>query len=430
MSRILRVLSASIETNSRAGKRVLLFSFSVAFLIYVAAANFSRVIESAWLIGEWLISYEGGFHRRGLAGSVLLAVSDLTGVGPLWVVFVFQVLLFLGLLIFLFIKLTSQPLPLGILVALFSPMAVTYFLVDPSGVAGRKEYALFLIAVLWFGFQSKNLHSSKVGIKNGISLLFFAIAIGALVLTHEGLFFFLPLLLIPWLLAWVSGEKLSRDWVLPSALTLVVPTVSALTAILLLSSDPSYKQLCDPLTSRLIPENFCEGAIYWSAKSGVSGLEYSLAQTASFVPGYGLYFAVGAGCLLISYLALRSLPSMQSGLRTTFYAPLTLAFLVALSIPLYVIALDWGRFISISTTLISLGLLFSYSNPELRGGKSLRLLAWEWPSPKFKTRLLLAFAVIWLFFGVQHYRGDYLSIAFTWATTAYTWATTIYSALR
>jgi hypothetical protein len=430
VSRILRVLSASIETNSRAGKRVLLFSFSVAFLIYVAAANSSRVNENAWLSGEWLISYEGGFHRRGLAGSAILAVSDLTGAGLLWVVFVVQVLLLLGVLVLLFIKLTSQPIPLGILVALFNPMAVTYFLVDPGGVVGRKEYALFLIAVLWFGFQSKNLHSSKVGIKNGISLLFFAIAIGALVLTHEGLSLFLPLLVIPWLLAWISGEKLSRNWILPSVLTLVIPTVSALTAILVLSSNPSYKQLCDPLTSRLIPERICEGGIYVSVKSGVSGLEYSLSQTAAFVPGYGLYFAVGTGCLIVSYLALRCLPSMQSRLRPTYIAPLTLVFLVALSTPLYVIAVDWGRFISISATLISLGLLFSYSNPEFKGGEFLRLLAWEWPSPKFKTRLLLALAIIWLFFGVQHYAGGYLSIAYTWAMAAYTWATQIYFALK
>ena len=430
MSRMLRVLSASIETNGRAGKRVLLFSFSVAFLIYVAATNSSRVTENAWLVGEWLISYEGGFHRRGLAGSAILAVSDLTGAGPLWVVFVIQVLLLLGLLVLLYIKLTSQPMPLGILVALFNPIAFTYFLVDPGGVAGRKEYALFLIAVLWFNFQSKNLQSSKVGIKNGISLLFFAIGFGALVLTHEGLSFFLPLLVIPWLLAWISGEKLSRNWILPSVLTLVIPTVSALAAILVLSSNPSYEQLCDPLTSRLIPERICEGGIYVSVNSFVSGLEYSLSQTAAFVPGYGLYFAVGAGCLIVSYLALRCLPSMQSGIRPTYYAPLALVFLVALSIPLYVIAVDWGRFISISATLISLGLLFSYSKPESRGGESLRHLAWEWPSPKFKNRMLLSLAMIWFFFGVRHFAGDYLSIAYTWAATAYTWAAQIYLALR
>ena len=81
MSKFSRLSRLIVETDSPIAKRVLLLAFSAAFLVYVASANSSRVIVSPWLVGEWLVSYSGGFNRRGLAGSVVLALSDLT-VGP------------------------------------------------------------------------------------------------------------------------------------------------------------------------------------------------------------------------------------------------------------------------------------------------------------------------------------------------------------
>jgi hypothetical protein len=408
-----------VETNTSFGKRLLLVFFVAAFFIYAAATNSSRLIVSPWLFGEWLVSYGGGFSRRGLAGSLIIEISDLVRLNPLWTVFVFQLLLAGAFLILLYLKVTSHALPLGVIVALLSPMAFFYFLVDPGGVAGRKEYALFLIAILWFGFQSKYHQSEKVGVRHTISFIFFGLSIAALLLTHEGFLFFLPLLITPLILSWLTGTKISLAWALASFSALTFPSLVSVWAILSKGSDPTYSQMCEPLTSRQVPERICEGAIAWSVNSGSSGLEFALEQTAKYVQGYSLYFFVGAVTVLLLFASLRSLPLIYIGRRQQFAAPIFIGALVAVSIPLFVIAHDWGRYISISATLISLGLLFSYSSKDPGAVEYLQLSASGWPSPRDKTRLILTLAGIWFFLGVRSYAGDYLSIAYTWAATIY-----------
>jgi hypothetical protein len=408
-----------VKTNSPIGKRLLLLFFAAAFLIYTAAANSSRLIVSPWLFGEWLVSYGGGFSRRGLAGSLIIEISDLVNLNPLWTVFVFQLLLAGAFLILLYLKVTFEALPLGVMVALLSPMAFLYFLVDPGGVAGRKEYALFLIAIIWFRFQSQYHQSEKVGVRHTIAFIFFGIAIGALLLTHEGFLFFLPLLLIPLILSWLTGAKISLGWVLASFSALTVPSLVSVWAILNKGSNPTYSQMCEPLTSRQVPERICEGAIAWSVNTGSSGLEFALKQTTQLLQGYTLYFFVGAVTALLLFASLRSLPLIYLGREQRIAAPIIIGALVVVSIPLFVIAHDWGRYISVSATLISLGLLFSYSSKDSRGVEYLQLSVNGWPSPRNKTRLILTLAGIWFFLGVRSYAGDYLSIAYTWAATIY-----------
>lgn len=421
MSKFSRLSRLIVETDSPIAKRVLLLAFSAAFLVYVASANSSRVIVSPWLVGEWLVSYSGGFNRRGLAGSVVLALSDLTGANPLWIVFGIQVLLIAGILTILYKKITSRPLPLGVMVALFSPMALSYFLVDPGGVAGRKEYALFLVAILWFSFQDTNQQFQRIGWRQSGAFILFGIAFCALVLSHEGFLFFLPLLAIPLVFRLVLGAKPSWTWIATSLSTLTLPSLAALFAITILRAEPTFDQMCSPLTSRQVPERVCQGAIAWSVNSGSAGLEFAIEQTSQYVENYGLYYVIALISLVFIYSSYRALHLEHLETAQVIVANVLITMLAASSIPLFIIAHDWGRYISISASLISLGLLFthSYSSPELRGTEFFRLSASEWPSPKVKTRLLLTLVMIWLFFGVRSYRGDYLSIAYSWATTIY-----------
>jgi hypothetical protein len=43
----------------------------------------NRFYDHGWTIGEWLISYEGGFVRRGLPGSIIHSGAVALGISPI-----------------------------------------------------------------------------------------------------------------------------------------------------------------------------------------------------------------------------------------------------------------------------------------------------------------------------------------------------------
>ena len=43
----------------------------------------NRFYDNSWTVGEWLISYAGGFVRRGLPGQIIHDVSNLYFISPI-----------------------------------------------------------------------------------------------------------------------------------------------------------------------------------------------------------------------------------------------------------------------------------------------------------------------------------------------------------
>ncbi len=59
----------------------------------------NRFYDQGWTVGEWLISYSGGFVRRGLFGSLIFKISEITKLNPILFV---QIISGISFLIFLF----------------------------------------------------------------------------------------------------------------------------------------------------------------------------------------------------------------------------------------------------------------------------------------------------------------------------------------
>jgi hypothetical protein len=51
---------------------VIFFGYVFAFLILQATKLVTAHPLDQWLIGDWLINYQGGFTRRGLIGEICL----------------------------------------------------------------------------------------------------------------------------------------------------------------------------------------------------------------------------------------------------------------------------------------------------------------------------------------------------------------------
>ncbi|MBO8219718.1 hypothetical protein [Prochlorococcus marinus] len=61
----------------------------------------NRFYDSSWTVGEWLISYAGGFVRRGLPGQIIHHISNEYLISPILLVWIFSVLAFISLAILL-----------------------------------------------------------------------------------------------------------------------------------------------------------------------------------------------------------------------------------------------------------------------------------------------------------------------------------------
>ena len=61
----------------------------------------NRFYDSSWTVGEWLISYAGGFVRRGLPGQIIHDISNSYLISPILLVWIFSVLALISLAILL-----------------------------------------------------------------------------------------------------------------------------------------------------------------------------------------------------------------------------------------------------------------------------------------------------------------------------------------
>lgn len=381
-----------------------LFTYSLSFQILVL--NHARITVHPYIVGDWLISYSSGFQRRGLGGSTILGVSDLIGASPVDLVAVVQISLFLGVMFLLFKWISSADLPFYAVAAVFSPVAIFYFLMDQY-VVGRKEFLLYLVALIWLRFQSTVLTRKGDNRFLNLKLTAFALLFTCLLLVHEGLVFFLPLLLIPVLLA--EGSNLSGpQTALKLFGTILIPSTLVSLTLFLFSVSSTKQELCTPLLERGISSDVCSGAIDWSTRNNEAGILFSLGEVLEIMPTYSLYLLMCVVALIpVTFFILTKSSTREK--RKAVWWTVTLLFATA---PVFLVALDWGRYISIIATLSSFVILRSVLDAR-------REDFYESPTPGLTGRfvsnvvsplVVFSLAAFWLLFGVWSYGGEYTSV--------------------
>ncbi|MDM1553655.1 MULTISPECIES: hypothetical protein [Chryseobacterium] len=169
--------------------KIINYIIGLIFLIYYCICISNSYIQlvfhkNGWYLGEWLINYQdGGFKRRGLFGSLFIFLNELTHIKLEFIVFAFIAIVyavFFTLLIQLFIQKKNTLLTISILLL---PAGMGMVLKDPTIIA-KKEILIFLLYLIYF----LKLESQKV-IKNITVSFFIIIAI----LNHEAAFFYIPL---------------------------------------------------------------------------------------------------------------------------------------------------------------------------------------------------------------------------------------------
>lgn len=168
--------------------KIINYLIGLLFIIYYYVSittSYTLIIveKGGWCFGDWIINYQdGGFKRRGLFGTLFIAINELTHVKLEYIVFSFVFLLYTAIFYLLIKLFWNEKNNLLVIALLLLPVGFGMMIKDPN-IATRKEMLFFFLYLVYILCLR-----SKVVIKDITITFFISIAI----LTHEAAFFYLP----------------------------------------------------------------------------------------------------------------------------------------------------------------------------------------------------------------------------------------------
>lgn len=299
--------------------------FSFAYISLRVALDY-RAAGNAWKQGDWLINNAAGPVRRGPFGSAIISISDFANLNPLLLVSAIQLAL-LAILFFAFLILLAEirSAPIVLLLAISSAIFTVFWAADPQGSVRKELIAFAGITIYGIGALQKNWALLWLGVA------LFCVATVA----HEAMVLFAPTFLA---IAAFSG--LHKESAIQS--TISIATVFCFSAFAFIfairhSGAEDTAQICAALTARGLNDAICAGAIRWLSYDSAYGFEQVISRV-GLRSGGGFLISYAAALAPFAYLIWLS---KQRVLMCIALILLALPF-----VPLYIVAVDWGRWMS------------------------------------------------------------------------------------
>ena len=334
-----------------------------------------------WFVEDWLINYQAGFVRRGISGEWAHIMAKLLGLSPVWFVFSLQVSCY-GVVLYTAYFLMKKRVELNIWfwAMIISPATFSFQLVDPQG-GFRKEILFFAgLSGLFIMLRSK-ISDWKVAI-------FLSIWLPLTILAHEALFAYLGYYVAALILGGLSWRRVFRSVLFPLAFS----AIAMYAACTHHGSPQMAAQICATLSD--VDPSPCGGAVRALGETLTQGHLDLLTEMR--VSSYGLTYGV-TGLLAVFPIAVVIVAALRAP-KTRYSAYVLCASAAAalsLSLPSYIYAKDWGRWIYIQVLTLTLfliyldwdeaGLRLPLSNVLLKHGMA-RRLAWA---------AMIAYATSW-----------------------------------
>jgi len=314
---------------------------TIALFVAVTYSYIARSIFNAdwhaWAVGDWLINYAAGFVRRGLLGELILKVGDATNFKPNIVVIFTQVSLWIAFVLLFFIRLRNKQISFYFLLIIFSPAFILFYGFDGAAV-GRKEIILIVLYGAWL---------CKVEQKpapTATQTMLFSVLVFLATLIHE-LFFFYSLYFM--FAVWIKPSREDNKWLVAGLIPLA--SFAAMVLIYFYGGSLLQPKICQRLAQYEPGEQVCSGILNWPELDFSESISLFL-STLIPLKTLALVFSV---LLPVGPVAL-----FMYGAESPKRAPSQVIFLCFLlsvcSLPLFVIASDWGRFIHIHVVLLVL----------------------------------------------------------------------------
>ena len=328
---------------------------------------------NGFILGDWLVNYQdGGFKRRGLSGSILFWIQDITGIGLTVLIYFIQMLLYLFFFGILFKFLSKKNISLLFFTLMISPLTFLFYFNDVAMV-GRKEI-IFLCIFIYYLYQ---ISEDKLTVSKEYiiyALLFIATFL------HEITIFYIPYFALAHYLIY---QKIDIKKYLLFFLSCFIPAL----LIFVLGAKTNEGNSLEILAQRgvlLEPH---------SIFSFSNDLYVQLDKYRDNTLKYFLYLP----SLIIGMVHFGIYMYKETNIKykvCLFY----FACLVIYSFPLFFLACDWGRWMQIHFVLLLLILIFKLPNRDSTIRRSEAIF------PFFKRSLQYVFIILFLLvWSLKHY---------------------------
>ena len=292
--------------------------------------------QNGFILGDWLINYQGGLTRRGLFGEMIINLSYSLNLNLIYVSFFIVSIIYI-LFIFFLIKIISKS-NINFLTTLiiFSPAALLFNFYDPLAV-GRKEILFLLFFSIYLLFRHRLFFKYLAPL---LSII--------ITLSHELLFFLLPFFFIS---RYLEVKNFNIKEYISEFIIAVSCTVTNI--ILLLYSDPNIATMCNAVREFGLNGNNACWAINTMTFAPVEFKSY--VRDIWYLRYYPIFFILIAIPILICLKRLFNL--------NYFFSIILLLISVIPISSLFLIVNDWGRYLNIYS-LFWMMLLIS-KNPKI-----------------------------------------------------------------
>lgn len=332
---------------------------------------------NAWKQGDWLINSNLIWIRRGITGSAEIRISDLLHVSPLTTVVGIQCALFAVALFCLLVLAGNFLSRIEYWIVLFSPgMFFINWAGNPQG-AGRKELVTYAVLGM-LGVATRSKRNSKCLII--VSLLLYCF--GAL--AHDVNVLLWPVVALMFVIV-SRRQNLGHTWPLVAGALSGAVAIFAAGFSVIYSQAPNIQSICEPLIKRGLSPDVCSGAI--ESATFNAHQETSKLVGALVVYGHGS-IVLGIAKEVFIYLATVTPLVYLTFIHKRPFALLAVQVMIALlMLPLYFVALDWGRWLVIQVTVYGFVLLALVQSEFTEIRK---------PQPQWIVIPLLAFSFLWV----------------------------------
>lgn len=299
--------------------------YTLAFTCYY---NFK---DDGYILADWLINYQdGGFKRRGLSGSFFFLLQDLTGLRLNYLVYFFQFVIISGFFL-LYAKLIRYKMTdLLYLSLLLSPIGFIGLLNTVTYV-GKKEFIVFLLFTWFVYFLDRNRLSRD-------KEYFFCAALFVTVLLHEIMVFYVPYFALALYLK--TGEIHFKRYI-KYFLAVGIPAL----VIFLFGKNVNEGKSLEILAARGVHPVY--GIFYWN----IDERKYIIQHRKEYLL-YGVSLAISVFHIGYYLKFLNNRKLLSIALVCTFL----------FSLPLFYLAIDWGRWMYIDMIMIII--LFTLKLPK------------------------------------------------------------------
>lgn len=363
-------------------KGIILSTFAIVYVVLFTNTFLRAIFNSGlneWVFTDWLTNYSSGFVRRGLAGSILLFMTENFNFNPYITLTIFVSLWYLLVSIFYIYKILKLQYFMNsttLIVLLFLPSLILF----PLNDLGRKEVLFIIPLIMNISFLSrelkrlrnneliepslknnKNLNSSIKRYRQNILIWFNLLAV-PIALSHESIIFLSLPINLAITINFISLET-SRKRILLDSFIIYIPTIVSALAGFIWKGDASVALgICESWQNLGILD-YTNGplaalqAIGWSLKQGLS-LSWGVikADRGLIFLQWLIILALNLIFLIFSSskLVLNLLENFNSNWddKNNFinsrkiYSSFSFKYAaipIICSIPLYILGYDWGR---------------------------------------------------------------------------------------